>query len=145
MRRIMTDKPLPRKYREIRRQLRVKRSSAGLGLFTEEPIEAGGFVVEYTGAVLSVAEIQGSRSRYLFQTNPRRFVDGRDRSNLARYINHSCAPNCEVLIRRGRIYVFARRRIRAGEELGYDYRAEYFDAYIKPIGCRCVKCRTCAR
>jgi hypothetical protein len=43
-------------------------------------------------------------------------------------------PNCEIDIRKKRIYVFALRRIKPGEELAYDYDEEYFDAHIKPRG-----------
>lgn len=136
------DSPLPLKYRNVERRLRVRRSSAGFGLYTEAPIEKGGFVIEYKGPVLSSREIRGMKNKYLFQTNPRRFVDGRPRGNVARYINHSCHPNCEIEIIRGRIYVFALRRIRTGEELGYDYAEEYFNAFIVPHGCRCRKCKT---
>lgn len=130
--------PLPKKYRHIRRSLRVKKSSAGLGLFTEEPIERGGFIIEYTGPILSrkVADARGGK--YLFETNANRFVDGSSRKNIARYINHACAPNCEVKILRGRIYVFSIKKIPAGGELAYDYQKEYFDEHIGPFGCRCT-------
>jgi len=137
----MDDRPLPKKYQGAQRSLRVRRSAAGFGLFTEAPIEKGGFVLEYKGPVLSLRQIRGLQNKYIFQTNPRRFVDGSPRWNLARYINHSCHPNCEVRILRGRIYIFALRRIRAGEELGYDYAKEYFEAFIVPHGCRCRRCR----
>lgn len=129
---------LPKKYRNVRRSLRVKRSKTGLGLFTEEPIERRGFIVEYTGPVLTMAQADIRGGKYLFETNKNRFIDGSNRKNLARYINHSCDPNCEVDIRRGRIYIFSLRKIRAGEELTYDYEREYFDEHIKPYGCRCV-------
>jgi len=69
-------------------------------------------------------------------------IDGSLRSNKARYINHSCAPNCEIDIRNKRVYVFAKRNIKTGEELTYDYDTEYFDMYIKPKGCRCTKCES---
>jgi len=134
-------RPLPLKYRGVQRHLRVRRAAAGLGLFTAAPIEAGGFVIEYAGPILGLRDIRGMRNKYLFQTNPRRFVDGRPRWNLARYINHACDPNCEVRILRGRIYVFALRAIPAGTELGYDYGEEYCQAFIRPHGCRCRTCR----
>jgi len=133
--------PLPKRFRDVTRQLRVKRSPTGLGLFTEAPIEKGGFVIEYFGPVLTLREVMGSRSRYLFGTNPRRFIDGSPRENLARYINHACVPNCEAQIIRGRIYIFARQRIPADAELAYDYGTEYIEAFIAPHGCRCRKCR----
>ena len=132
--------PLPKKYQAVSRCLRVRRSFAGLGLFTEQPIEPDGFVIEYSGPVLAPADIRGMKNRYLFQTNPRRFVDGRARSNLARYVNHSCMPNCEVRILRGRIYMFALKAIDAGVELTIDYGDEYVGEFIAPYGCRCTGC-----
>lgn len=129
---------LPKKYQKIKRSLRVKRSKTGLGLFTDEPIERKGFIIEYTGTLLTRAQADSKNGKYLFETNKNRFVDGSPRTNMARYINHSCRPNCEIDIRRGRIYVFSLRKIGAGEELTYDYQKEYFDEHIKPHGCRCA-------
>lgn len=131
---------LPKKYKTIKRSLKVKKSAAGLGLFTLDPIERDGFVIEYTGTLLSRKESNERGGKYLFETSYNRFIDGSGRQNIARYINHSCRPNCEVDIRRGRVLIFAKRAIKAGEELTYDYEKEYFDEYIKPYGCRCEKC-----
>ena len=119
----------------------VKRSRAGLGLFTVDPIKKGACIVEYTGRRLSTREQYTSRSRYIFIINDRKRIDGATRQNHARYINHSCRPNCEIDIVRGRVFVYAMRTIKAGEELSYDYDTEYFDMYIKPKGCRCLKCK----
>ncbi|HBB44093.1 MAG TPA: hypothetical protein DCZ83_01745 [Candidatus Yonathbacteria bacterium] len=69
-------------------------------------------------------------------------IDGSARSNTARYINHSCKPNCEVDIIGGRVFVKAIKRIEAGEELNYDYGKEYFDEYIKDMPCRCAYCKS---
>jgi SET domain-containing protein len=77
---------------------------------------------------------------YLFWTGKNTMIDGNIKKNTARYINHSCAPNCEVDIRKQRIYIFARRNLKAGEELNYDYGSEFFDTHIKPKGCKCNKC-----
>jgi len=121
--------------------LRVKRSRAGLGLFTERDIKKGEFVVEYTGEVITRAEANRRGGKYLFETSANRVIDGKGRGNIARYINHSCRPNCEVDIRRGRILIFAKRNIKAGEELSYDYGKEYFEDHIAPVGCRCKRCR----
>lgn len=134
----MKTQPLPKKYKHITRSLVVKRSSAGLGLFTTEPIERDGFIIEYVGPILNAHDADEHGGKYLFETNKNRFIDGSARTNTARYINHSCRPNCEVEIRRGRIFVFAKRAIKAGEELSYDYGKEYCDEFVKP--CRCEKC-----
>jgi hypothetical protein len=131
---------LPKKFQNIYRRLKAVRTRAGLGLITQDPIERGGFVIEYIGPVLSKAEADTRGGRYLFETSANRFIDGKGRDNLARYINHSCRPNCEVEVRRGRVFVFARRPIEAGEELGLDYGEEYFNEFIKPLGCKCDMC-----
>jgi hypothetical protein len=96
--------------------------------------------MEYTGRLLSSDEADRKGGRYLFEVNRRWFIDGSPRGNLSRYINHSCRPNCEPLVRGRAIVIYARRTIRAGEELTYDYGKEYFDEYIKPSGCRCAWC-----
>jgi len=118
----------------------VRRAAAGLGLFAQEAIKRGQFVIEYQGQVLPDAKAQERNTKYLFQINRNWAVDGSSRRNTARYINHSCRPNCETDIYGKRIKVYARRNIKPGEELTYDYGKEYFDDRIKPTGCRCAKC-----
>lgn len=120
--------------------LKVRRSSAGLGLFSESAIPKGVQVVEYTGEPITYEQMQTSRSRYLFAVNDKKTIDGSARGNLARYINHSCKPNCEPVIKRGRVFIMSKRAIRPGEELVYNYGKEYFETLIKPHGCRCAKC-----
>ena len=121
-------------------KLQVKRSRTGLGLFTLEPIKKGACIIEYTGRVVSKKEEYTSRSKYLFAINRNKTIDGAIRSNTARYINHSCAPNCEIDIYWQRVFVFAKKNIKAGEELNYDYDTDYFDEHIKAKGCKCHKC-----
>lgn len=120
--------------------LRVGRSRTGLGLFALEPIRKGACVIEYTGRRVSKTEELTSRSKYLFEINKKKTIDGASRKNKARYINHSCRPNCEIEIRNGRVFIMALRKIKASEELTYDYGEEYFDEHIRPKGCRCKKC-----
>lgn len=122
-------------------KLRVKRSVAGLGLYTEEEIPKGKCIIEYWGRTITPAEEYTINSKYLFEIHSRRTIDGSDRRNIARYINHSCRPNSEIEIRKGRVFVMSRRKIKAGEELTYDYGKEYWNEYIKPYGCRCEKCK----
>lgn len=122
-------------------QLVVKRSSAGLGLFAGENIPKGVCLIEYVGRVISKEENETSRSKYLFEINARKTIDGAARTNTARYINHSCRPNCEPEIHQGRVFIFSRRAIKAGEELSYDYGKEYWNEHIKPKGCKCPKCQ----
>ncbi len=119
--------------------VRVGRASAGLGLFATRPFKKGERIIEYVGRTLSKEEEYTSRSKYLFEVNSRKTIDGSTRSNIARYINHSCTPNCEPEIVRGHIYIDAIKNIKAGEELVYDYGEEYFNEHIRPYGCRCAK------
>lgn len=121
--------------------LKVKRSSAGLGLFANEPISKNACIIEYVGRTLTKEEAETSKSKYLFEIGPRKTIDGTARTNLARYINHSCKPNAEAEIHRGRVFVFALRNIAKGEELTYHYGKEYFNDIIKPMGCRCAACK----
>lgn len=124
--------------------LRVGRSSAGLGLFATRPFKKGERIIEYFGRVISKEEEYTSRSKYLFEINSRKTIDGTTRKNTARYINHSCKPNCEPEIVKGRVFIDAIKNIKPGEELCYDYGEEYFDEHIKPFGCRCPKHLTTA-
>jgi SET domain-containing protein len=121
-------------------KLLVKRAKAGLGLFAGENIPKGACLIEYVGRVLSTEEQYSSRSKYLFEINSRVTIDGQARSNKARYINHSCRPNAEPEIRRGRIFIMSLRDIQLGEEITYDYGEEYFNEHIGQ-NCRCHHCQ----
>lgn len=125
-----------KKPRPVTHDLKVKRSSAGLGLFAEHDIKKGDFVIEYHGPVYRDEDI-GYNGKYLFGIDETWTIDGTDRKNTARYINHSCKPNCEPEIDGKRVYIYATKAIKAGEEITYDYGKDYFDGFIKPHGCRC--------
>lgn len=120
-------------------RLRVRRASAGLGLFAEEAIPAGSRIIEYVGVRLDEAQYMASRSSYLFDVGDGVWIDGAPRWNRARYINHSCAPNCEANIEGERIFIEALRDIGPGEELAYNYGTEFFEAKIGEH-CRCIAC-----
>ncbi|HSE56753.1 MAG TPA: SET domain-containing protein [Candidatus Paceibacterota bacterium] len=124
-------------------QLKVKRGINGLGLFTTKPIKKGTFIIEYVGEMLTADQANERGGQYLFEINSKWTVDGSSRKNLARYINHSCRPNCETDTneRTKRIFVTAIKNIKEGEELFYDYGKEFWNDYIKPKGCRCEKCQ----
>lgn len=115
--------------------LAVKRSSAGLGLFAGEAIPKGACVIEYVGREVSKEESETSKSKYLFEISKDKTIDGKPAINKAGYINHSCQPNCETQISKGRIFVMAIRPIKAGDELTYDYGEEYCLEHCVP--CRC--------
>ncbi|GAB4442391.1 MAG: SET domain-containing protein-lysine N-methyltransferase [Turneriella sp.] len=132
-----------------KRYLRVKKSPKhGRGVYTTQEIPKGTRVIEYVGKRVSVtdsdavAERQINRAKkngaghvYLFSLNSRYDIDGNVPYNMARFINHSCDPNCEVQILRGRIWIIARRKIQAGEELTYDYGFN-LDSWQEHV-CRC--------
>ena len=120
--------------------VRVKRSSAGLGLYAFEDIQRGAIILEYVGKRIPTSQGDTLNTRYVFNVNTRIDIDGSPRWNTARYINHSCMPNCEAVNRRGRIFIVSRRKIRSGEELTYEYGKEYFEGTILKEGCLCVKC-----
>ncbi len=120
--------------------LAVKRSRAGLGLFATGPIKKGRRIIEYIGRAVSKEEEYTSKSKYLFEVSKNKTIDGKPRSNPAGYINHSCRPNCEPNITKGRVFISAIKNIKPGEELTYDYGKEYFDEHIKSFGCRCAEC-----
>jgi SET domain-containing protein len=120
--------------------LKVRRSKTGRGLYTLEPIPKNACIVEYIGRPVSEAEADRDQGKYLFEVGKGKTIDGNIKENIARYINHSCRPNCEADGPPGKVFIIARRAIKAGEELSYDYGTEYFDRHIKPKGCRCPKC-----
>jgi SET domain-containing protein len=117
----------------------VKRSRTGLGLYAEQDIPKNACIIEYVGVPLTKEEEDKSNSRYMFEISARKTIDGAPRWNTARYINHSCRPNCEPNIYKSRIYIHARRKIKAGEELNYDYGSAYFKQFLKGR-CLCPKC-----
>ncbi len=114
---------------------------AGFGLKTKVPFKKGDFVIEYIGIKRENKDIEYHTGKYLFEVDDKYTIDGSPRWNLARYINHSCKPNCEVEIdKNGKILIEAIKNIKEGEEITYDYGKEYFNEFIKPIGCKCEKC-----
>jgi SET domain-containing protein len=124
---------------------RVGRSHIGLGLFATEQIKKGAFIVAYRGRRIPTAEAAKREARgacYMFELNSRWTIDGSSRRNLARYVNHSCKPNAEALLRRGGIVYVARRGIRPHEEITVDYGRDYFECFLEDRGCLCAACLT---
>jgi SET domain-containing protein len=130
---------------ELRRSL-----IAGLGAFATRPIKKGTRIIEYTGERISNAEADRrydedkmtSHHTFLFTLNRQTVVDAAVGGNEARFINHSCAPNCEAVIEDGRrIYIEAIKDITVGEELVYDYQYERTDEHTATderfYACRC--------
>ena len=122
---------------DARFEIRESMPDVGQGLFATAPIGRGDFILEYTGEKIPTALADTSKSRYLFEIDEDWTIDGSSLSNIARYINHSCEPNTEAQIEDGHIMIYALRNISTGEELTIDYDTEYFDEFIRPLGCKC--------
>lgn len=127
-----------------RKPYRVGRSRTGLGLFATKEIKKGTRIVEYVGPLLDcrIKEQDAIENKYLFELNGRWTIDGSTRRNIARYANHACRPNAEsdVQPRNRKVYICAIRNIQPGDEITYDYGKDYFNSYLKPIGCKCAHC-----
>jgi SET domain-containing protein len=115
----------------------------GTGGFAKVDIRKGKRIIEYDGPRISQAEAQTrleEGNAYLFTLDDEAAIDGWVRWNTARFINHSCEPNCESRIVRGRVWLYALRSIKAGEELTYDYGYSLEDAEANPCCCGAVNC-----
>jgi SET domain-containing protein len=123
------------------RRFRVGRSKTGLGLFAVKPIKKGELIAYYRGRIISNEEADKLWTKYLFELNSRWTVDGSNRRNTARYINHGCRPNAETDVKKHKIIITAIKNIQPGEEITYNYGRAYFNAFIKPYGCLCASCR----
>jgi SET domain-containing protein len=114
--------------------LTIKKTNHGLGLFATRAYKKDEFIIEYFGRPMTTAEADRSRSRYLFTVTSKWAIDGTDRANIARYINHSCKPNV-IAVGSKRLWIHATRRIKPGEELTLDYGKDYLNAFIQECKC----------
>jgi uncharacterized protein len=132
------------------RKLTLRNSAIqGRGIFAARRIRKGERVIEYTGEVISVEEEQrryddDAMSRhhtFLFQIDEKTTIDATRKGGIARYINHSCDPNCEAVWEEGRIFIEAIKNIQTGVELTYDYNYEHDGELTPDIStfyfCRC--------
>jgi len=122
-----------RRAKTLRRRFSVRRSPIhGKGVFALVRIPKGTRIIEYKGERISNAEADeryselhaNSPHTMLFIVNDEIVIDATRRGNSARWINHSCAPNCEIADDEDRIFIDAARDIRPGEELSYDYNLQ---------------------
>jgi SET domain-containing protein len=101
---------------------------AGPGLFAKRDIPRGTRIIEYTGERRTLEslvrdEVAGKRAGvYLAHVHHGLSIDGSRHGNDARFINHSCAPNCELYVFDDRLFIYAMRNIVEGEELTFDYQ-----------------------
>lgn len=122
----------------------------GKGVFATTRIPARTRLIEYKGERLTEAQVD---KRYAHDDNPHTFlfalddgmvIDATNGGNSARWINHSCAPNCEAVDDGDRIYIETLRAIRPGEELSYNYRIELEERHTPELK-RLYQCRCGAR
>ena len=112
------------------------------GLYASQNIEKGTKIIEYKGKIISVKKSEvdpkfdNRKAIYLFNINDRYDLDGNFKFNTARLINHSCNPNCEVFGKGLKIWVYAMKDIKKGEELSYDYGFS-FDKNFREFPCNC--------
>ncbi len=123
-----------------------KTPGKGHGLFTKDDIDEGEFVAEYCGDIICEKTMnerfakQRNHSHLFMQTiSPGVYLDGQWAGSLSRFINHCCEPNAVhdrwVVDGKMCIGVFTTRKVKAGEELSFDYRWEY--NLRRPTKCRC--------
>lgn len=119
--------------RRSRKWFELRTSSIqGTGAFAVRRIPKGTRIVEYTGERITHEEADARYNdfdmerhhTYLFAVDEKTVIDATREGGDARYINHSCDPNCESVNDEGRIFIEAIRDIAAGEELFFDYAYE---------------------
>jgi SET domain-containing protein len=127
----------------------------GLGAFATRAIPADTRLVEYAGQRLTPDEaearypdVDGERHHtFLFAIDDDIVIDAAFEGNEARFINHSCDPNCDAVIDDGRIWIETIRDVAAGEELAYDYAYELEERHSPaakrryPCHCGAANCR----
>jgi len=153
----LCDLPMAMRFRHLREFCRetvtVHQSRIhGLGLFCLCDVSAGEMLMEYAGEVIraSVADVRERRydaqgiGCYMFRCGDDDVIDATKCGNVARFINHSCEPNCysRQIIIDGRLHIiiFALRDIRCGEELTYDYKFPLEEVKM-PCFCNARRCR----
>lgn len=126
----------------------------GTGIYARKNIPEGTRIIEYVGEKVTKkesdrraelpleenAENEEMGAVYIFTLNKRHDIDGYVSWNTARFINHSCTPNAESDIIRGRIWIIALRDIPKGEEITYNYNYEWEDYEDHPCCCGTKNC-----
>jgi len=133
-----------------RRRIQVRRSGVhGKGVFAVQPIARGEVLIEYTGERITWPQALDRHPHdpsqpdhtFYFHIDDEHVIDANVGGNAARWINHACNPNCIADEVDGRIFIKARRAIKPGEELFYDYGLIIDERYTpklkKEYECRC--------
>ncbi|HLH57330.1 MAG TPA: SET domain-containing protein-lysine N-methyltransferase [Verrucomicrobiae bacterium] len=115
----------------------------GVGAFARREIPAETRIIEYLGEKIDKQESARrcqSNNVFIFSLNDQQDIDGNVEWNPARLLNHSCSPNCEARLEADRIWIFALRDIRAGEELTFNYGFDLVDYRSYPCQCGSPEC-----
>jgi len=147
----MTTKRTTQKPFEVRRS-----KIQGRGVFATRRIAKGTEIIEYRGEIIDEDEAdrrypwsdEGPHHTFLFRLDDGSVIDAGPRGSAAKYINHSCDPNCEAVEDEdGRVFIYALRDISKGEELAYDYHFILDEPHnaankkLYPCYCGSEKCR----
>jgi uncharacterized protein len=146
-----TKKPSSRKMPTLTPQpFELRRSSIqGRGAFATRPIRKGARIIEYVGERITQAQADeryddtamSRHHTFLFNVDEDTVIDAAHEGNDARFINHSCAPNCQAFLEGDRIYIYSLCDIALGEELCYDYSYDRTEGMGKAeerlYACRC--------
>jgi SET domain-containing protein len=137
--------PTKRKTRKRPVQIEVRESGVhGRGVYTMQFVPKGRRIIEYTGERVSweaAPDDDNDPHTFNFGLDNGAVINPEVGGNDARWINHSCNPNCEAIEEDDRVFIYAMRNIQAGEELLYDYRMQIdepiTDAVKKKFACHC--------
>ncbi len=130
---------------EAKRALLVLRKSPihGLGGFAVTAIRRGTRIIEYLGERIPKSESRRrceKNNEFIFAVDQEYDLDGNVEWNPARFLNHSCSPNCEAECEDGRIWIIATRNIAAGEEITFNYGYDLEDYREYPCRCGSAEC-----
>lgn len=142
-------KPVSSPYIEVRNS-RIHHK----GVFAVRDIPKGTKIIEYVGRKLTKKESdkafeenfekhienEDNGAVYIFELNKKYDIDGNVPWNTAKYINHSCNPNCETDIINDRIWIVSLRDIKKGEEITYNYGYDFDAALNHPCRCGSENC-----
>jgi uncharacterized protein len=138
------------------RRIQVRKSGVhGKGVFAVQPLVRGETIIEYKGEVISWPEAdrrhphdpEDPNHTFYFSLDDGNVIDASFGGNAARWINHSCQPNCKAVEKDGRVFIKSLRALKVGDELNYDYglviEGRLTKQLKKDYECRCgsKKCR----
>jgi len=115
----------------------------GVGGFAKVPLAPSTHILEYVGQRISKSESIRrceANNEYIFRLNDQEDLDGKVEWNPARFLNHSCAPNCDAELEDGRIWIVANRAINPGEELTFNYGFDLENYREYPCHCGSPAC-----